>query len=76
MNRIGTGSHEGLDFEVLFDGLEEEFDLPTLLVNGSNGACGEFEVVGQENDLPHSNRIREPPSTPTQARKRKTTLIL
>lgn len=35
---VGRGADEGLDFEVLFDGLEEEkLDLPALLVDRGDG---------------------------------------
>jgi len=46
--RIGRCADEGLDLEVFFQGLEEEFDLPALLVNGSDGGSSQFEVVGQD----------------------------
>jgi hypothetical protein len=48
---ILAGSDEGFDLEVLFEGLEEEFDLPSFFVNVGDGGGSEFEVVGEEGDL-------------------------
>lgn len=42
---VGGGSHEGLDFEVLLKGLEEELDLPTLFVDCGDGGCCQFLLV-------------------------------
>lgn len=47
-DRIAGGADKGFDFEILFDPFEEQFDLPSLFVNGRHGGCGELEVVGQE----------------------------
>ena len=44
--RIFTGSHEGLDFQILLDGLEEDFDLPTVPVNGGDGLGVQFALIG------------------------------
>jgi len=57
MYRIGAGSHEGFDFQVLFDGFEEEFDLPALLVDGGNRVGDQFHVVCQQDDLALTHRI-------------------
>lgn len=46
-----AGSDEGFDFEVLFQGLEEEFDLPAVLIDCGDGRGAEFEVIGEEDDL-------------------------
>lgn len=43
-----AGAQEGLDLEVLLDPLEEQLDLPTLLVNVRDSLCRQFEVVGDE----------------------------
>ena len=48
LNGIGTGADKGLDLEVLFQGFKEDLDLPALLVDGSNGGCTQFEIVGQK----------------------------
>ena len=42
------GAKKTLDLQVLLDPFEEQFDLPTGLVNRRDGAGREFEVVGQE----------------------------
>ena len=34
---IFSGSHEDFDLEVLFQGLEEQLNLPPVLVNGRDG---------------------------------------
>lgn len=49
---ILTGSDEGFDFQVLLEHLEKQFDLPTVLVDGRNGRGAEFQMIGQQNDLP------------------------
>ena len=41
--------HEGVDPQVLPDSLEEEFDLPALLVNGGDCGAAEGQVVGHDN---------------------------
>lgn len=43
-----TGSIEGLDSEILLDPFEEEFDLPTTLINGSDGQGGQREIIREE----------------------------
>lgn len=50
LHGILTGAHERLDFEVLLQGLEEEFDLPALLLDGGNGTGGQMHDVGQEGE--------------------------
>ena len=64
VHRIGAGSHEGFDFQVLFDGFEEEFNLPALLVDGGNRARGQLHVVCQQDDFAPAHRI--PDDHPTQ----------
>ena len=41
---------EGLDSQVLFDPLEEQFDLPSLVVQLGDHQCRQREVVGQEDE--------------------------
>jgi hypothetical protein len=36
-NRIGAGTHKGFDFQVLFKRFEEDFNLPTVFVDGGDG---------------------------------------
>lgn len=48
---VFAGPDEGFDFEVLLEGLEEEFDLPPVFIDGGDGGGAEFEVVGEEYDL-------------------------
>ncbi len=45
------GAHEGLHLEVLLERLEEDLDLPAVLVDGGNSGGRQREVVGQENEL-------------------------
>src|SRR4030042_1148572 len=47
LDRIGTGSHKGLDLEVGLQGFKESFNLPTLFVDGSNGGRPQVHVIGQ-----------------------------
>ena len=42
---------EFLDFEVLFEPLEEQFYLPTILVKIGNLQCGQFCGISQEHEL-------------------------
>ena len=53
MNEDGVfrGSEKGFDFEVLLDPFEEDFDLPSCFVNVCDGAGGEFEVVGDKDEI-------------------------
>ena len=47
-NSIGAGPHKGLDLEVLFQSSEEDLDLPTVFVDGSNRGCSQLQFIGQE----------------------------
>src|SRR6516164_5021851 len=47
---IGAGPHKGLDLQVLLQGLEEQLDLPAVLVDGGDGRSPEGQVVGQEHE--------------------------
>ena len=38
LHRVGRGAHEGLDLQVLLEGLEEQLDLPAVLVDRGDGA--------------------------------------
>ena len=49
--RIDGSTVEGLDAEMLFDPLEEQFDLPSAFVECGNGQRGKDEIVGQKNEL-------------------------
>ena len=49
--RVDGSSVEGLDAEMLFDPPEEQFDLPSALVEFGNGQRGKDEIVGQKNEL-------------------------
>lgn len=48
LDRIGTGSHKGFNLEILFQGLEEQFDLPTILTDGSNSGRIQSQAVGEK----------------------------
>jgi hypothetical protein len=37
LDHIGADPDKGIDLEALFQGLEEQFDLPAVLINGGNG---------------------------------------
>lgn len=49
LERVGAGADEGLNPEVLLDGLEKALDLPTLLVERRDRRRSELEVVRQQN---------------------------
>jgi len=49
--RVLVGADEGLDLELLLEGLEEQFDLPAIAVDGGDGGGAEVEVVGQQHQL-------------------------
>ena len=48
LDGIGAGSDKGLDLEVLFQMLEEDFNFPTILVDGGDRAGSQVKVVRQE----------------------------
>ena len=50
---------EFLDFEVLLEPLEEQLNLPTILVEVGNLQCCEFHCVSQEHELPTLLLIEE-----------------
>ena len=45
------GSDESLYLEVLFEGLEEHLDLPSIFINGADSGGAEDQVIGQKNDV-------------------------
>ncbi len=47
-HRVGAGAHQGLDREILLEGLEEQFDLPAVFVDLGNGGGPERELIGQK----------------------------
>ena len=48
---IFTGANEGLYGEILFQGFEEQFDLPAVLVDGGDGGGAECEQIGEQGDF-------------------------
>ena len=48
LDRVCRGADEGFDLQVLLERLEEQLDLPAILVDRRNGAGAEAVVVGQE----------------------------
>jgi len=51
LHRIGTGAEVVFDAQVAFDPFEEEFDLPSRLVELGHGESGDLQVVGEEDDM-------------------------
>lgn len=47
-DRIGRRSEETLDAQVLSDPLEEQLDLPSLLVDGGNNGRRNLKIIGEE----------------------------
>ena len=45
---VGAGADEGLDAQVLFEGLEQEFYLPALFIDGGDGGGSEVTMVGEK----------------------------
>ena len=45
---VFAAAQEALDFEVLLNPLEQQFDLPALLVEGGYLGCGACQIVGDE----------------------------
>lgn len=50
LHSILAGAQKGLDTQMLLDPLEEQLDLPALLVKRCNHLGFESEIVGQKND--------------------------
>ena len=51
LHRIGTGAEVVFDAQVAFDPFEEEFDLPSRLVELGHGESGDLQVVGEEDKM-------------------------
>jgi len=49
---IGAGTDEGLDLQMLFEHLEEEFDLPAIPIDTGDGGGPKAKVIGEKLDLP------------------------
>jgi hypothetical protein len=63
LDGIGTGSDKGLDLEILLEMLEEDFNLPTILVDGGYRAGSQVKVVRQEDqDLSGARVLHLDPS--------------
>lgn len=50
LDRVGRGADEGLDLQVLLERLEEQFDLPAILVDRGDGAGAETMMIGDEDE--------------------------
>ena len=50
-HRVFGVAIEAFDMEVLFDPFEEEFDAPTGTIELRDGECGQFKVVGEEDEF-------------------------
>jgi len=55
--RVLAGADEALHGQVLFQRLEKQLDLPTLLVDGGDGGGAEIQQVGEQHDLAFVIRI-------------------
>ena len=49
---VGRCPHERLDLEILLDCLEEDLDLPAILVDRGDCRGCELQMVGEKNDRP------------------------
>ena len=49
---VVAGAEEGLHLEVLLERLEEQLDLPTVLVDGADRRSAERQVVGARSRVP------------------------
>src|ERR1022692_1305938 len=45
-------SNKTLHFQVLFEGLEKQFNFPPVLVDGGDGGGPEWQEIAQQDDLP------------------------
>lgn len=54
---ILAGAQKRFDLEVLLDPFKKQLHLPALLINGSNGLRGQFEMVGDKDIFPLCLRI-------------------
>ena len=48
---VGAGAYKCLDTQVLFDPLEEQFDLPAAFIKLGNVARWQIKMVGQKRDV-------------------------
>ena len=48
---MGAGADKGLDLTGLLEGLEEQFDLPALAADSSDGGSGKFQMVDEQYQL-------------------------
>src|SRR5580704_18756546 len=48
VERVGRGADKRFDAQVLFERLEEELDLPPVLINARDGGGAECQVIRQE----------------------------
>ena len=46
------GTDEGLDFQILFERLEEDLDLPPIFIDRGDGGGTKIQVVGEQDDRP------------------------
>jgi len=51
LHRVGTGPEVMFDTQVAFDPFEEEFDLPSRLVDLCHGESVDLQVVGEEDEM-------------------------
>lgn len=51
LQRIGRGAHKGLHLQVLLQALEEQLNLPPILVDRANRCAGQREIVGHKLNL-------------------------
>ena len=52
LQRVGGGPHEGLDAEILLQRLEQQLDLPALLVDGRHDGRCQFQMIRQKYQFP------------------------
>jgi hypothetical protein len=52
LDGVGAGSHEGLDLEVLFESLEEQLNLPAILVDGCDRRRCQVHMIGEKDQGP------------------------
>ena len=50
LDGVGRSADEGLDLQVLFDCLEEQFNLPAIFVNGRDGGSAKTKMVSEEDE--------------------------
>lgn len=50
LDRVGRGANEGLDLQILLGGLEEQFDLPAILVDRGDGTGTKPVMIGDEDE--------------------------